>query len=320
MPRLKNLVDRALETTVIPSFTLLGPAIRKRLFAWQDLDAMDLSGKVVVITGGNSGLGFAAAQRLARMGAAVRIVARNAERGESARAQIVKISGNEDIGLYLADISSLDSVRPLCEEIRAHEKKLDVLINNAGALLATRTLTAEGHETTFATMVLGPHLLIRELSPLLAGGGRIIDVSSGGMYTQRLRPKDLELEHEEYKGSVAYAHAKRALVILTEVWAQRLAGQDTVVHSMHPGWADTPGVEASLPTFRKIAGPLLRDADAGADTIVYLAAADLPGNLTGLFWHDRAPRSTHRLSSTKESEADREELWAAVERMTTDKP
>lgn len=318
MPPLKKLVDGVMETTVIPSFTVVGPAVRRKLFAWDDLDGIDMGGKVVLVTGGNSGLGRAAALQLARMGAAVRIVARDPARGERARADIAAQSGNEDLGLYLADLSSLMSVRELCEEVAAREKSLDVLVNNAGSLLASRSLTPEGHEVTFATMVLGPHLLTRRLAPLLAGGGRIVNVSSGGMYTQRLRPNDLELKREDYKGSVAYAHAKRALVILTEMWAERLSAAGTVVHSMHPGWADTPGVQASLPTFRRITGPLLRDADGGADTIVYLAAADLPGRMTGLFWHDRAPRPTHRLAKTRESDADRALLWGSVERMTAD--
>ncbi|MFP5297363.1 MAG: SDR family NAD(P)-dependent oxidoreductase [Actinomycetota bacterium] len=315
MPTLRNLIDKVVETTVIPSFTLLGPAIRKRLFEWEDLDAIDMSGKVVLITGGNSGLGFASARRLATMGAAVRIVTRDAHKGRIARAAIASASGNDDVGLYIADMSSLASVGSLAAQVWAREARLDVLVNNAGALLASRHSSVDGHEMTFATMVLGPHLLIKELAPLLEDGGRIVTVSSGGMYTQRLRPHDLQLATEDYSGAVAYAHAKRAQVILTELWAERLKEQGTVVHSMHPGWADTPGIEASLPTFRKVTRPLLRDSNEGADTIVYLAAAGPPGQSTGLFWHDRAPRPTHRMTRTKESASDRATLWKALEEM-----
>jgi NAD(P)-dependent dehydrogenase (short-subunit alcohol dehydrogenase family) len=132
------------------------------------------------------------------------------------------------------------------------------------------------------------------------------------MYTQRIRVRDLQSTRGEYKGSIAYARAKRGQVILTEMWAERLAAEGVVVHAMHPGWADTPGVEKSLPLFRKVVGPFLRTPEQGADTIVWLAASDEAAETSGCFWLDRRPRPTHRLKSTVEAPEDRQGLWDAL--------
>jgi dehydrogenase/reductase SDR family protein 12 len=185
-------------------------------------------------------------------------------------------------------------------------------VNNAGVLPATRTMSPNGIELTFATNVLGPFLLTNLLLPLLkrSAPARIINVSSGGMYTQRITVDDLQSERGEFDGPTAYARTKRAQVILTELWAKRLDGRGVVVHAIHPGWADTPGVKASLPRFYRVTRPLLRTPEQGADTIVWLGAADQPGRRSGLFWHDRRPRPTHLLPWTKETRHEREQLWA----------
>jgi hypothetical protein len=136
------------------------------------------------------------------------------------------------------------------------------------------------------------------------------------MYSQRLDADDLQLAGRDYDPPAFYAHTKRCEVILTELWAERLRGTGVTAHSMHPGWADTPGVQSSLPRFRKLTRPLLRDADQGADTIFWLASAPEPASNPGLFWHDREPRTLHRVPWTREAPADRERLWNECERLT----
>ena len=131
------------------------------------------------------------------------------------------------------------------------------------------------------------------------------------MLTARITPDDLQSE-TGYDGRSAYARTKRGQVILTEMWAKQLAGTGVVVHSMHPGWAATPGVDAGIPLFGKLMGPLLRTAEQGADTIVWLAAAEPPAETSGLFWHDRRPRSTHRVARTRETAEEREVLWSQL--------
>ncbi|MBJ7521797.1 MAG: SDR family NAD(P)-dependent oxidoreductase, partial [Solirubrobacteraceae bacterium] len=178
----------------------------------------------------------------------------------------------------------------------------------------------DGIELTFATNVAGPFLLTSLLSDLLAAAApsRVINISSGGMYTAKLDADDLQAAEGTFDGVRQYAQTKRAEVILTELWAERLHERGVIVHSMHPGWVDTPGVQESLPTFNKIMGPLLRDAAQGADTIVWLGAAEEPLHSTGTFWHDRRARPTHRVPWTKESDDDRRRLWEELERLTTE--
>ncbi len=139
--------------------------------------------------------------------------------------------------------------------------------------------------------MLGPHVLTYGLRKALAGG-RVVLVTSGGAYGQRLDADDPEYAAGDYSGVTAYARTKRMQLVLTELWARDLEPDGIRVHSMHPGWADTPGVTDSLPRFAAVTGPLLRDADSGADTAVWLTAtADAIG--TGGFWHDRRRRPTH---------------------------
>ena len=305
--RLDDLLDR----TVVGSFTNIGHAVRQ--VGWQ-VGLPSMNGKTVVVTGATSGLGRAAAERLARMGAAVRLVGRSEPKLEIARSEISAATGNDDLDIYVADFSSNEQIRDLAAAVLAGEPSIDVLINNAGALITERRETAEGIELTLATNLLSHFLLTNLLIPRLEASApaRIINVSSGGMYTQRVRVRDLQSTRGEYKGSIAYARAKRGQVILTELWAEQLAGRGVVVHAMHPGWADTPGVEESLPLFRKVVGPFLRTPEQGADTIVWLAASDEAAETSGKFWLDRRPRPTHRLKSTVEAPDDRHGLWDAL--------
>lgn len=307
---INSLLDSVLDRSVIGGYTNVGYRIRNR--GWSASDLGLLGGRVVMVTGATSGLGLAAAEGYARLGATVWLVVRSEARGERARAAIAERSGNNDVHVGLCDLSDLDSVRQFVERFTAQAERLDVLVNNAGVLTAERGVSTDGIEMTLATNVLGPFLLTNLLLPLLErrAPARIVNVSSGGMYTQRIRVDDLQSERGSFDGATAYARAKRAQVILTEIWAKRLVGGGVVVHAMHPGWADTPGVVTSLPRFYRLTRPLLRTPEQGADTIVWLGAADEPGRSSGLFWHDRRPRPTHVLPWTKETGQERERLWA----------
>ena len=136
-------------------------------------------------------------------------------------------------------------------------------------------------------------------------------MSSGGMYAAGLTVSELQMTADKYNGTKQYALAKRAQVTLNEMWAERFGESGIHFHALHPGWADTPGVDASLPTFSKLMGPLLRTPAQGADTLVWLAADDVALASNGKFWLDRRQRSIHKLPSTKESDTPerRAELW-----------
>lgn len=181
-----------------------------------------------------------------------------------------------------------------------------------------RALSADGIELTLATNVVGPFLLTNLMIALLEESvpARIINVSSGGMYTQRIRVRDLQSERGQFDGPKVYARAKRADVILRELWAEQLQETGVVVHAMHPGWADTPGLRSSLPRFYKATRPLLRTPAQGADTILWLGAAAEPAHSSGRFWHDRRQRPTHLLPWTRETRQERERLLAECVRLS----
>ncbi len=306
---LGRLIDTALDRSVVGGYTRLGYLIRSR--AWEPGQLPSMAGRTVLVTGASGGLGLAAAEGFAALGARLLLVVRDAQRGERSRELIEQRTGNPQLQVELCDLSSLQSVRALVARLQARDQQLDVLVNNAGVLPRARTLSADGFELAFATNVLGPFLLTNLLIPVLqrSPDPRIINVSSGGMYTQRLRVDDLESERGSFDGAAVYARTKRAQVVLTQLWAARLAGTGVVVHAMHPGWADTPGVRESLPRFHRLTAPLLRTPQQGADTIVWLGAAAPPRASSGGFWHDRRRRPTHLLPGTRESAAQRERLW-----------
>jgi dehydrogenase/reductase SDR family protein 12 len=303
-------IDTILDRTVVAGYTKVGYRIRSRGWSPSDLERMD--GQVVAVTGASSGLGLAAAEGFARLGATVWVIGRDRERGERASAEIAARSGNDDIHVGVCDLSRLASVRSFAGRFASRVSRLDVLVNNAGAMTQTRELSADGIERTLATNVIGPFALTGRLLGLLqrSAPARIINVSSGGMYTQRIRVDDLQSAHGRFDGAAVYARSKRAEVILTELWAQRLAGSGVTVHAMHPGWADTPGIQSSLPGFYRVTRPLLRTPAEGADTIVWLGAAAEPALRSGLFWHDRRPRPAYLLPRTRETPAERSSLWA----------
>ncbi len=313
---INSLLDTILDRTVVAGYTNVGYRIRRR--GWSAADPRPMLGEVVLVTGASSGLGFAAAEGFARLGATVWLVVRSRERGEEARVRIVERSGNGDVHVGVCDLSELASVRRFAGRFGDQAARLDVLVNNAGVMSEARAVSADGIELTLATNVVGPFLLTNLLIPLLeeSAPARIINVSSGGMYTQKLRVDDLQSEHGQFDGPKVYARSKRAQVILTELWAEQFAGTGVVVHAMHPGWVDTPGVRSSLPRFYTVTRPLLRTPAQGADTIVWLGAAAEPGRSSGRFWHDRRARATHWLRSTRETRQERERLLAECVRLS----
>jgi dehydrogenase/reductase SDR family member 12 len=309
-------LDKALELSVIGGYSRLGYQLRSAAWRSQPLARMD--GETVLITGASSGLGLAAADGFAGLAARVYMLARDRERGERARDQVAQKTGNPEVRALICDLSDLRAVRLLARQLCLQAPRLDVLVNNAGVLTRERTLSAQGLELTFATNVLGPFLLTKLLTqrPGDHAPRRIINVSSGGMYLQRLHADDLQMQRERFDGPTAYARTKREQVILTEMWAKQLAGSGGTVHAMHPGWVDTPGLRRSLPRFYKLAKPLLRTAKQGADTILWLGSVPAGTISSGRFWHDRAPRPTHRVPWSRESPADRERLWRECERLS----
>lgn len=312
----REIADALIEAPIVTSFTRLGFEARRRLDGWRPLDDYDLTGRVIVVTGGTSGLGYAAAEQFARCGATLVLVGRTVERNERAVAELAAATGSSSITQVAADMGDLDRVRHLAQQVLADHDRLDVLIHNAGALDPERHTAPDGTEATVASQVVGPFLLTTLLLDRLAASApsRVLTMSSGGMYATGLAVSDLEMTPDDYRGAEQYARAKRAQVTLNEMWAERYGDRGITFHALHPGWADTPGVDAGLPTFAKVMGPFLRTPAQGADTLVWLAADDTALRSNGRFWLDRAPRPIHRLPTTRRSDtaARREQLWNRV--------
>lgn len=306
--------DGLLESSVVGSFTSIGYNIRSR--HWDDATAPTVRDKVVVLTGGTSGIGQEVATQLAQGGARLRLVARNEEKVASLQSELRSQTGNEDIAYYLADLSLISEVLRVADDIVDQEPTIDLLINNAVVLPPERITTSEGLELSHATNLVAPFALTNALIPRLkdSAPARVINVISGGMYTQALNVDDLNYETGDFSGSVAYARAKRGLMVLTKLWADQLAGSGVTVNATHPGWVDTPGVKDSLPAFYRVMRPLLRSPEQGADTIMWLAGSPEVATATGQLWHDRKTRSEHKVRKTKESADDQARLWDELTR------
>ena len=301
---MKHLLDRTLDLTVVAGFSSIG--FKARGLA-DDPVTQRLDGKRVAITGATGGLGLATARALSALGAETALIARDPDKLEAAAAEMVGPTS-----LHRADLGSMAEVSRLAQDLAGN---VDILVNNIGVLFPERQITEEGLEATFATNLLGQFVLTNQLLPQMNPGSRIITVSSGGMYTTGIDLDDLQNE-KSYNGSLAYARTKRAQVVLAEEWARR--HPEVVSHSMHPGWADTDGVRRSLPTFRRITRPILRSAEQGADTIVFLAADPEPALSNGLFWHDRRPRATHRTKASRPGADLANRLWEQLAQVAVD--
>ena len=312
----RTCVDGALELSVVGSFSRPGYHVRRRLFGWSEPGPRSLAGKTVLITGPTSGLGRATAEAIAALGARVVLLSRSRDKLERVRDELSERHGEDRFPIVVADMSSLTSVREAVDQVLEQEVRLDVLVDNAGAIFDDRQVTVDGLEMTFATMVVGPFVLIAGLLPLLeaSGGSRVISVVSGGMYAQPLPLDDLQFERGDFDGTRAYARAKRASTALTREWSRRHHGP-VRFDAMHPGWADTPGLATSLPGFYDLMRPFLRTPAEGIDTITWLATEQTAERRDGNLYLDRRPRPFDRLPATRLSAAERRRLWVVVVRL-----
>jgi NAD(P)-dependent dehydrogenase (short-subunit alcohol dehydrogenase family) len=280
-------------------------------------DKTTMKDKVVLVTGANSGIGKAASLALAKMGATIVMVARNKERGEAARSEIIKESQNDSVDLLIADLSSLESVRELVTEFQRKYSQLHVLINNAGLFNQRRHVTMDGYEDTFATNYLAPFLLTNLQLDLLKAStpSRIINVSSVGHYNGHINFDDLNLE-KEYGGWKAYGQSKLALVLFTHELAKKLQGTGVTVNAVHPGtvatniWSRPFGPVGFIMALPKL---FMISPERGAETIVYLASSHDAKDFNGEYLEKlRVKRSSDE--SYNEEIAQR--LWDASAKLT----
>mmetsp|Transcript_11529 Transcript_11529/g.20459 ORF Transcript_11529/g.20459 Transcript_11529/m.20459 type:complete len:329 (+) Transcript_11529:38-1024(+) len=278
--------------------------------------AARLEGRVCVVTGANQGLGLHTSEELARRGATLMMVCRNPERGQEAVDSVIALTGNKNVSLKVADVSSLASIQSFAQELNEAQQPVHVLIHNAGVLVNERSTSVDGNDISFATNTLGCFVLTMLLEARLKASApsKVIWVSSGGMLTEPLRVDDLNNSRmgTKYNGMQAYSLDKRRQVALAERFAERWKDSGVSAYSMHPGWTKTEGVKKSIPGFYKMYQDKFRDLNQGTDTIVWLASQDDAKLTPGAFYLDRTVQEKHLswgFGSTKYSSKDVDELW-----------
>jgi NAD(P)-dependent dehydrogenase (short-subunit alcohol dehydrogenase family) len=261
----------------------------------------ELSGKICVITGATSGIGLASAEALATTGARLVLVGRDREKGNAALARLRQVRADCEASALYADLSRLDAVRALAAELAALPR-IDILINNAGAVFNRRAETEDGLERTFALNHMGYYLLTRLLQPILAASApaRVVIVASGAHRRARLDFDDLQMVHG-FDGRTAYSRSKLCNILFTRELARRLAGTGVTANCLHPGFVATRLGDNTDGLFRMVLSlgkRLIAIAPArGAETVVYLAASPDVASVSGLYFgecHARTPSAAAR--------------------------
>ncbi len=278
--------------------------------------AMNMQGKVCLVTGSSSGIGKATARELARMGATVVMVCRNRAKGEAAQAEIKEASGNAQVDLIVADLSELSQVRRAASSFTQKYTQLHVLINNAGVAKSEREVTSDGLEYTFATNYLAPFLLTQLLLDTLKASvpARIINVSSAGHTLERIDFADLQGERR-YSPIKAYAQSKLAQIYATYELADRLKGTGITVNALHPGSVAT-NFNDGLRGFVRFIGTLNNlmgtSVEKGAQTTLYLATSPEVEGVSGKYFS----KSKQTPSSKRSYDvAVRKRLWQVSEEL-----
>jgi NAD(P)-dependent dehydrogenase (short-subunit alcohol dehydrogenase family) len=312
-PLLTRAVDAAMDRSLVLGYTTIGLAVRRALPGWpEDPPADALAGRHVLVTGASSGLGIATVEGLADLGAVVHMLVRDEAKGAGVADRIRGERPGTELRLWRCDVGDLDDVRRFATDFAAEVPQLHAIVHNAGVMPPERTESAQGHELSMAVHVLGPVLMTDLLiEPLSQAHGRVVLVTSGGMYTQSLPVDDPEYREGDYKPATSYARSKRVQVSLLGHLARRWGPRGVSVNAMHPGWADTPGVVESLPGFHKVTKAILRDSTGGADTSVWLVGTQPPPP-EGCLWHDRRTRPEHAVPWGHESDEERARMWAWV--------
>jgi dehydrogenase/reductase SDR family protein 12 len=294
------------------SFTQVG--YRWRSLGWSRFTP-DFHGQRWLVTGASGGLGGYIALAAARAGAEVVAAARNP--AKLAAWQSAAGSAAPRVTTEACDFALQSDTERLLQRLQ-DGRPFDVLVNNVGVLLDDLEVTAEGREASFATNLLSHYQLTEGLlrrGLLRAPGGCVVNMTSGGGYNVPLSVPMLNVtDPKRYNGVVAYGFHKRAQMVLNQYWRDTYGARGVQFYVMHPGWADTDGVKRSLPRFRKILRPILRNEASGADTALWLAARRPSQPEQECVWFDRAVRTAHVYERTRATKDTPQSLVAYLER------
>ena len=273
-----------------------------------------MAGRVCIVTGANQGIGYATALGLARCGADVVLICRDAARAARAARQIDRIVQRGATCTVIADLSSMQAVRQAAADIRDRYDRIDVLINNAAIVPPRRGTTVDGFETQFAVNHLAPFLLTKLLLPSLEGGhaGRIINVASNAHYGASIDFDDLQFERRRYSPHAAYGQSKLANVLFTRELARRAAAPLTA-NALHPGVIATRLLARMflLPDFLKwVVRPFFRSPEAGSRTSLFLASSPDVAGVSGCYF---AKCEEKQPSAAAQDDASARRLWSVSE-------
>lgn len=280
----------------------------------------DLQGKVFVVTGANSGIGFAAAKNFAGRGAEVVLVCRSLAKATTARQEIIDRTGNEQVRFEIADFGSLKSVNELGQRLAARYDKIDVLCNNAGGAHGSRSTTSEGFERTFVTNHLSSFLLTKHLLPALlksaeGNSARVVFTSSLGHKNSALDFEDLNLV-QGYSTLKAYGRTKLMNLLTAKELHKRYGAQNLICSSFHPGAVRTPiwgkgGMLATMLGF--VMYPFMWSIEKGSETFIWLASSDDPQvkNAEGAYFFDCRRAKTAPFATDEAAER----LWNESEKL-----
>jgi NAD(P)-dependent dehydrogenase (short-subunit alcohol dehydrogenase family) len=270
-----------------------------------------MAGRVCVITGANSGIGKATALELAKMGVKVVMVCRDRKKGERAREEIAAESSNDDVELFLGDLSLMREVRRLAAELASAHEEVHVLVNNAGSTFPSHAETDDGFERTMALNYFSPFLLTNLLLGRLRAGApsRVVNVASAAHYGARLDLGKINGEGDQgMLDLAAYGRSKLALVLFTYELARRIGGTGVTCNCVHPGpvrtniWTHA----GALTPLTRLASLFMRSPEKGAETVVYLASSPEVEGVTGKYFYDLKER---RSSHESRDERLASELW-----------
>ncbi|MGD0299500.1 MAG: SDR family oxidoreductase [Bryobacteraceae bacterium] len=270
----------------------------------------EMNGKVVVITGATSGIGLVAAEKLAGMGARLVLIARDRSRGEGTVAKLRSVGPGAAHAVHYADLSTIAEMKRVAGEIAAAEPRVDVLINNAGALFSSRQVTADGIERTFATNHMSYFVVTLGLAERLRAtpGARVINTSSDAHKGRHLDFDDLQ-STKDYRGFPVYGRSKLCNILFTRELARRWADKGVTANSLHPGFVATRFGDSSGGFFQhgiQVAKLFAISPEKGAETIIYLASSDEVAKVSGKYFYKcRAVNPT----SDAQDDAAARRLW-----------
>ena len=276
-----------------------------------------MEGKIIIVTGSNSGIGKATVKSLVGMGATVVMAVRNREKGEMARDEIAEKTGSESVSVMVCDMASRDSITRFSDEFRSKHDRLDVLINNAGAVFAKRRLSVDGIESSMAVNYLGPFRLTQELFPLLetSAPSRIVNVSSGLSGSAEIDFDDLQRE-KGYKGMQAYAGSKLMLTTYSLELARHLEGTGVTANVVEPGFVATNLGRNSGSLLNSVMFTLVRPMQItpqkAAENTVYAATAPELEGVSGMIFAKKQEKEAPPI--TQDGEA-RRRLWEETTRL-----